>query len=154
MVSDVIIEPQPSGIAATTAHQLARITYRQLDHWARQGWVRPSVDPGEGRSGKRLYSAGDVERMCLLRHLAKSRVNMTVAGPLVADFGVPAGDVLVQWGPVGDHEAGLRIVPASELRGQASAEGAWVTFDPAEIRSRLAEGPTALSVTEHPRRTA
>jgi DNA-binding transcriptional MerR regulator len=132
----------PDGLVAALASDLARITYRQLDHWARQGWVRPSVDPGEGRSGRRRYAASDVERMALLRHLAKSGVNMTVAGPVVAAFQIPSRDVVVQWGPVGHDAAALRVIEASDLRDEVTAEGAWVTFDPAAIRARLA-GPVA-----------
>jgi DNA-binding transcriptional MerR regulator len=151
---DVISVEGPAGLAAALASELAQITYRQLDHWARQGWVRPSVDPGEGRAGRRRYSSGDVERMALLRHLAKSGVNMSVAGPLVAGFGIPVGDVLVQWGPAGQASPTLRVVPAADLRHQATAEGAWVTFDPRAIRARLADSPTADPAAAPERRTA
>src|SRR3954447_985281 len=97
-------EQDEPGISALDAHALAGITYRQLDHWARQGWVRPSIDAGEGRSGRRLYSATDVVRLDLLRHLAVSRVNAAVAGPHVAELDVPMQDVRVLWGPVGSKD--------------------------------------------------
>src|SRR3954453_5708093 len=56
-------ERHEPGISALDAATLARITYRQLDHWARQGWVRPSLDPGTGRSGRRRYASEDVVRL-------------------------------------------------------------------------------------------
>ncbi len=135
----------PTGIVAADAHGLAGISYRQLDHWARQGWVTPSVDPGEGRSGRRRYSADDVVRLDLLRHLAVSKVNPAAAGPLVARCEVPAGDVRVVWGPVGAKDAdaiGLRVVPAGEALDAVEASGAWVVYNPAGVRTRLA-GATA-----------
>ena len=72
----------PSGIVAGAAHELASISYRQLDHWARQGWVTPSVDAGEGRSGRRRYSADDVAFMQGMIHHHAQAVEMA---NLVAD---------------------------------------------------------------------
>jgi hypothetical protein len=128
-------------IVAADAHQIARISYRQLDHWARQGWVRPSLDPGLGRSGKRLYAPGDVIRLDLLRYLAVSKVNAAVAGPAVAEFDVPDGDVRVLWGPVGSKEPGepgLIVVPADKALAQLEDGGAFVVYNPAEVRRRIA----------------
>jgi hypothetical protein len=129
------------GILAGDAHVLAGISYRQLDHWARQGWVTPSVDAGEGRSGRRLYSPDDVVRLDLLRHLAISRVNPAVAGPLVARCEVPAGDVRMVWGPVGakdPEQVGLQVVASDDALGAIGRPGAWVVYDPTPLRSRLA----------------
>ena len=131
----------PSGIVAADAHGLAGISYRQLDHWARQGWVTPSVDAGEGRSGRRRYSADDVVRLDLLRHLAVSRVNPAVAGPLVGGCAVPAGDVRIVWGPVGakdPDQVGLRVLPADEALAAVETSGAWVVYNPTPLRDRLA----------------
>ena len=136
----------PGGIVATDAHFLAGISYRQLDHWARQGWVTPSVDAGEGRSGRRRYSADDVVRLDLLRHLAVSKVNPATAGPLVGACAVPAGDVRIVWGPVGAKDPdriGLRVVPAGEALTAVEAGGAWVVYNPTPLRDRLAAAPAA-----------
>lgn len=140
-----------AGIVAGDAHALAGISYRQLDHWARQGWVTPSVDAGEGRSGRRLYSADDVVRLDLLRHLAVSRVNPAVAGPMVAGCPMPAGDVRVVWGPVGTKDPdqlGLRVLPVDEALEAAGRPGAWVLYDPAAVRARMTGGATRP--VEHP----
>ena len=138
----------PAGIVAGDAHELAGISYRQLDHWARQGWVTPSVDAGEGRSGRRRYSADDVVRLDLLRHLAMSRVNPAVAGPLVGDCELPSGDVRIVWGPVGakdPDQIGLRVVPADDALAAIEAGGAWVVYNPAPLRARLAGSPAAAT---------
>ncbi len=138
------------GIVAADAHGLAGISYRQLDHWARQGWVTPSVDAGEGRSGRRRYSADDVVRLDLLRHLAVSKVNPAVAGPLVGACEVPAGDVRIVWGPVGakdPDQVGLRVVPAGEALAAVETSGAWVVYNPTPLRDRLAATTPASAQT-------
>ena len=128
------------AISAADAHTLAGISYRQLDHWARQGWVTPSVDAGEGRSGRRLYTQDDVVRLSLLRHLAQSKVNPAVAGPQVAACEIPSGDIRFVWGPVANKaEAGLQAVRASDALDLLQQPGAWVVFDPTPLRARRSE---------------
>jgi DNA-binding transcriptional MerR regulator len=127
------------AISAGDAHGLAGISYRQLDHWARQGWVTPSVDQGEGRSGRRLYSLDDVIRLSLLRHLAQSKVNPAVAGPAVAACEIPSGDIRFVWGPVGNKEhVGLQAVRADDALEAIQSPGAWVVFDPTPLRRQAA----------------
>lgn len=153
--SQVISAPQ--GIVAGDAHALAGISYRQLDHWARQGWVTPSIDSGEGRSGRRLYSADDVVRLDLLRHLAVSRVNPAVAGPLVARCEVGDGDVRMVWGPVGakdPDEIGLRVVTVGEALVSVETSGAWVVYNPGPLRSRLAGPATETAKPDDAKPTA
>jgi len=137
---DVTSKAVGEGIVANDAHDLAGITYRQLDHWARQDWVRPSLDQGRGRAGRRLYSAADVVRLDLLRHLAMSKVNTAQAGPRVADVEVPDDDSLMLWGPVGgkDGDAHLRVVERAEAVDFLADGGAWVVFDPEPVRARIA----------------
>lgn len=139
MATGVITDAGPDGIVANDAHELARITYRQLDHWARQGWVLPSVDLGRGRAGRRLYSPADVVRLDLLRHLAVSKVNTAQAGPQVSNFEVCGGDMLVLWGPVGgkDIEPQLKLVARDEAVTFLAGGGAWVVYDPAPLTATL-----------------
>jgi DNA-binding transcriptional MerR regulator len=143
-------------INAADAHQAALISYRQCDHWARKGWVRPSVDPGEGRSGRRLYAPADVIKLHLLRHLAESGVNTSVAGPAVAAFEVPEGDVRVLWGPIGSVEPGLVIVPGDSALARVEQGGGWVVYNPAEASARIAvlTGRPQAAADHDARRTA
>ena len=67
-------------ITAVQAADLASITYRQLDHWARQAWVVPSIDPGRGRGGRRIYASDDVLRLAALRHFAAAGWPVDVLG--------------------------------------------------------------------------
>ena len=140
-----------TGIPAGDAHEIAGITYRQLDHWARQGWVTPSVDPGHGRSSRRLYSELDVVRLDLLRHLAMSRVNAAVAGPTVADVEIPERAVIVYWGPVGakdNGDLGFHIIDTAEAIEFSTQGGAWVPYNPANVRARLRTAPR-VEATQH-----
>ena len=123
------------AISAPEASRLAGITYRQLDYWARRGWVVPSVEAGTGRPGRRLYSPDDVIRLATLGHLGRSGADVGQLGPQVAVLELPAGDVdyLVALGP----ELGLRVVPAEQLRGHVGVAGSHVVFDPAPLRHQL-----------------
>ncbi|MGI8808590.1 MAG: MerR family transcriptional regulator [Acidimicrobiales bacterium] len=57
------------------AADLAGVTYRQIDYWARQGWVVPSqVSPDAVH--RRLYSEADVVRVAALGHLGRSRIDV------------------------------------------------------------------------------
>jgi len=42
--------------------RLAGITYRQLDYWARNGSLRPSISDCDGSGTNRLYSSDDVKK--------------------------------------------------------------------------------------------
>ena len=68
------------------AAEAAQITYRQLDHWARRGWVAPSEQPSVGRGTPRLYSVDDVLRLAGLGHFARSgsRQQVSVLGELMS----------------------------------------------------------------------
>ena len=148
-MSLVITQPARHGITAPDAFRLAGITYRQLDYWARRGWVAPSVEAGTGRPGRRLYSPDDVLRLAALGHLGRSGADVGQLGPQVADLELPAGDVdyLVVLGS--DSELSLEIVAASELRTRLGTPGNYMVFDPAPLRRQLGLGaPAPARLTE------
>jgi len=45
------------------------ITYRQLDYWARQGLVRPSIADARGSGTQRSYSFNDLVRLKVIKNL-------------------------------------------------------------------------------------
>lgn len=51
--------PEP-GFTAAEVIGLAGVTYRQLDYWARNGHLRPSIAEASGSGSQRLYSSWDV----------------------------------------------------------------------------------------------
>ena len=141
----VITQPPRHGITAPDAFRLAGITYRQLDYWATRGWVKPSIEPGTGRPGRRLYSSDDVLRLAALGHLGRSGADVGQLGPQVAGLELPAGDVdyLVVLG----SELSLDVVAASELRARLGTPGSYVVFDPAPLRRQLGLASAAPSRT-------
>lgn len=49
--------------------RLAGITYRQLDYWARNGSLKPSIRDCDGSGTQRLYSSDDVKKAQVLAEL-------------------------------------------------------------------------------------
>jgi hypothetical protein len=114
-------------MSAPEAAQQAGITYRQLDHWERQGWVQASqVEEVSPRRRIRRYGRLDVARLATLRHLAACRFDLAVHGPSVGHLELRPG-VLVVAG--GDPET-IRLVDRAALADTVTAEGRWSVFDP------------------------
>ena len=59
-------------ISGPAAAEAAGISYRQLDHWARKGWVVPSIQKAAGKTSRRVYSAEDVMRLRILKQFAQA----------------------------------------------------------------------------------
>ena len=148
----------PEGDYVITAAEAARhalITYRQLDHWARRGWVTPSVQSGSGRGGRRLYSTADVLRLSALRHFAK-------AGWQINDLGDQVNKVRLDdaaWLVVGTG-SGVKVCgDDDELHQLITREELFSVYPLGPLRAQFA-GPalTAEVVTAVPtsmkRRTA
>ena len=57
---DRSIPDDQTGYRGPTACQIAGITYRQLDYWARTGLVKPSIRGAKGSGSQRLYSFKDI----------------------------------------------------------------------------------------------
>lgn len=70
--------PSPLGYRGPTACLAARITYRQLDYWARTGLVEPTVREAAGSGTQRLYSRDDVVRLALVRLLLDAGLTVQV----------------------------------------------------------------------------
>ena len=51
------------------AAKVVDITYRQLDHWARKGLVKPSVAPASGSGSQRRYSYEDLLELKVIKNL-------------------------------------------------------------------------------------
>jgi len=60
---------QDIGYRGPTACNVAGITYRQLDYWARTGLVEPTVREASGSGTQRLYSFRDILVLKLVKKL-------------------------------------------------------------------------------------
>ena len=62
-------EREVAGYRAPQVCKLVGITYRQLDYWARQGLVRPSIADARGSGTQRSYSFNDLVRLKVIKNL-------------------------------------------------------------------------------------
>lgn len=81
MVQGELFPDECSGVAlrgyrGTVASQVAGITYRQLDYWARKRIVVPSIAPSSGSGTRRLYSFDDVVVLAVSKRLLDIGVNL------------------------------------------------------------------------------
>lgn len=73
------------------ACQVAGITYRQLDYWARTGLVEPSIRAAKGSGSQRLYSFRDILVLKIVKRLLDTGIslqNIRLAVDRLRDFGV------------------------------------------------------------------
>lgn len=64
------------GYRVPIALQVAGITYRQLDYWARTGFVEPSIRGAHGSGSQRLYSFRDILVLKIVRGLLDTGVSL------------------------------------------------------------------------------
>jgi DNA-binding transcriptional MerR regulator len=65
---------KPDTLTSGQVRELARITYRQLDFWTREGYIDPL--PGGSSQGRyRRWSRDEAQRICLLAELVRAGVN-------------------------------------------------------------------------------
>ncbi|MDY6049901.1 MAG: MerR family transcriptional regulator [Corynebacterium sp.] len=65
---------QEVGYRVPTACQVADITYRQLDYWARSKIVTPSIRGARGSGSQRLYSVRDILMLKIVKGLLDTGV--------------------------------------------------------------------------------
>ncbi len=64
------------GFRGTTACAIAGITYRQLDYWARTGFVEPSIRPAKGSGSQRLYGFRDILVLKVVKRLLDTGISL------------------------------------------------------------------------------
>jgi hypothetical protein len=72
----------------------------------------------------------------LLRHLAVSKVSTALAGPAISELIVPDRDIRILWNLSGDDDP-LHVVDAEEALRLVEAGGAWVVYNPTEVRAKI-----------------
>ena len=79
------------GYRVPIACQVAGITYRQLDYWARTNLVNPSIRTARGSGSQRLYSFRDVLVLKIVKRLLDTGIslqNIRLAVDSLRDLGV------------------------------------------------------------------
>lgn len=64
------------GWRATTVIRVVGISYRQLDHWTRNGLVHASVQEGTGSGTVRIYAFTDVLRLRTIKALLDAGMSL------------------------------------------------------------------------------
>lgn len=64
------------GYRVPSACQIAGITYRQLDYWARTGLVVPSIRGAAGSGSQRLYSFKDILVLKIVKRLLDTGISL------------------------------------------------------------------------------
>jgi len=73
---DTSMPDEYAGYRGPTACQAARITYRQLDYWARTDLVVPTVRGAKGSGSQRLYSFKDILVLRVVKRLLDTGVSL------------------------------------------------------------------------------
>src|SRR5664279_127052 len=80
------------GFRGPQVCSLVGITYRQLDYWARQGLLRPSIADATGSGSQRRYSYSDVLELKVIKRLLDAGLKLQQARQAVdclrGDLGV------------------------------------------------------------------
>ena len=66
----------PEGYPGKRAAEIASITYRQLDYWARTGLVGPSLQRATGSGSRRLYSYRDLLELRAVKSLLDAGIRL------------------------------------------------------------------------------
>ncbi len=112
--ADFVTRPAPGDAwTGREAADVADISYRQLDYWARTGLLVPSIAPARGSGSRRLYSDHDVRLLRVVGALRLLGLNRDDCVAVTAELADP-GDLTgwdrilyidgrtVAWEPHGD----------------------------------------------------
>jgi DNA-binding transcriptional MerR regulator len=73
----------PEGFGGKQVLAIVGITYRQLDHWARTGLLRPSLCDAKGSGSRRRYSYDDVVQLKVIKKLLDGGQSLQAARKVV-----------------------------------------------------------------------
>ena len=73
---DDVVPDELVGYRVPSACQIAGITYRQLDYWARTSLVVPSIRGAAGSGSQRLYSFKDILVLKIVKRLLDTGISL------------------------------------------------------------------------------
>lgn len=147
------------GFSGKKASEIAGITYRQLDYWARTDLVRPSMADASGSGSRRRYSYGDLLELKVIKSLLDagiklelvrdafsylreqlgedvSSANLVISGTSVQ---IRDGDELIDL--VKQGQGVLNILPLGGVKDEVDAR--IVELYPSDTSEDSADGPAA-----------
>ncbi|QDQ99174.1 MerR family transcriptional regulator [Tomitella fengzijianii] len=151
--------PQPEvadelvGYRGPTACQIAGITYRQLDYWARTSLVVPSIRSAAGSGSQRLYSFKDILVLKIVKRLLDTGIslqNIRVAVDHLRGRGV---DDLAEITLFSDGVSVYECTSAEEvvdlLQGGQGVFGIAVSGAMKELSGSIADFPAETAIDGH-----
>ncbi len=84
--------PVEAGFRGPQVCKIVGITYRQLDYWARQDLVRPSLADAHGSGTQRSYSFRDLVRLKVIKSLLDAGVKLQTARKAIEYLREDLGD--------------------------------------------------------------
>jgi len=122
--------PATDEFSAPVAAALAGITYRQLDYWARRGWMVPShitKDPDRRRS----YALSEVILLGALGHVGRSGLDVAHYATVTGQLDVPErAGFLIVWETDSKRAS---VTRAKDLCQLGQVPGQYVVFDPTPV---------------------
>ncbi len=141
------------GYRGPTACQIAGITYRQLDYWARTSLVVPSIRSAAGSGSQRLYSFKDILVLKIVKRLLDTGIslqNIRVAVDHLRGRGV---DDLAEITLFSDGVSVYECTSAEEvvdlLQGGQGVFGIAVSGAMKELSGSIADFPAETAVDGH-----
>lgn len=77
------------GYRAAVAVEVAEISYRQLDYWARTNLVIPSVRVAEDSGSRRLYSTRDITTLAVVGSLLNAGLSLVALRKILSAWRAP-----------------------------------------------------------------
>jgi DNA-binding transcriptional MerR regulator len=122
--------------------EIVGITYRQLDYWARQNLLRPSVADATGSGSQRLYSYRDIVDLKVVKQLLDGGVSLQKARKAIEFLRDQLGEDLASADLVLDGPNSLLVRTDDELidlfrRGQGVLNLVKLTTIPGEVDAAI-----------------
>jgi DNA-binding transcriptional MerR regulator len=157
------------SFSGSQAAQIAGITYRQLDYWARTNLIRPSLSDAKGSGSRRSYEYRDLLELKVIKQLLdagiklesvrevfnylRSHVDTEIAAAHIVISGKAVvlcqGDQLVD--VVRNGQGVLNVLPLANIKSDVDAmivsladRNTVVTSQPSSISSNVATQSVAL----------
>ena len=157
------------SFSGSQAAQIAGITYRQLDYWARTNLIRPSLSDAKGSGSRRSYEYRDLLELKVIKQLLdagiklesvrevfnylRSHVDTEIAAAHIVISGKAVvlcqGDQLVD--VVRNGQGVLNVLPLANIKSDVDAmivtladRNAVVKSQPSSITSQIAVQTVAL----------
>ena len=86
-----VVPDELVGYRVPSACQIAGITYRQLDYWARTSLVVPSIRGAAGSGSQRLYSFKDILVLKIVKRLLDTGIKSQLSESMLENYGTALG---------------------------------------------------------------